>query len=400
MIYDIGIIGAGVAGVFALHNLLNNNEKNIILFEAGRTFMKRRHQIYGSLGCLLSSDGKLYTNDLDKLSPLIGPKKTKKYYKNVLSLLKEVADLKMVKDKNISKVLERKIKKSKYEILYNNYIQLYPKDIHNFSRFTVKKMDANTLLDFVCDNEVTGLKKYKNSFIVSTLDGEYQCKKIILCIGRGGWRFNNELYRQFGLIKNNDYAQYGIRIELDQAYMQDFNYSHCSLFRDNIMVGPFGWNGTTIMEDMLDCSISSFRSNEERWISDNVSFDLIGNIYCKDNGFEQVDRLAKLTFIICNDRVSREKLSLLVSNKSKLSIIPEYNWISEQVNKLNHFIPELISKGIFYAPTIIPTLPKIKLTKNLETEVKGLYVAGESAGVIGLLAAGITGLVASDGILK
>ena len=79
--YDVGIIGAGVAGSFAALKIAKDH-KNIktILFDLGRPPMKRRRQLEGWLGCLPNSDGKLYLNDLDRVSNLVGAKKTKSAY--------------------------------------------------------------------------------------------------------------------------------------------------------------------------------------------------------------------------------------------------------------------------------------------------------------------------------
>jgi uncharacterized FAD-dependent dehydrogenase len=40
--------------------------------------------------------------------------------------------------------------------------------------------------------------------------------------------------------------------------------------------------------------------------------------------------------------------------------------------------------------------PSVTLGDNLETEVSGMYVAGESAGVSGLLAAAMMGVIVAD----
>jgi len=66
MIYDVGIIGAGVAGSFASLKLAKEH-KNVkaILFDLGRPPMKRRRQLEGWLGCLPNSDVKLYLSHIN-----------------------------------------------------------------------------------------------------------------------------------------------------------------------------------------------------------------------------------------------------------------------------------------------------------------------------------------------
>jgi uncharacterized FAD-dependent dehydrogenase len=44
--------------------------------------------------------------------------------------------------------------------------------------------------------------------------------------------------------------------------------------------------------------------------------------------------------------------------------------------------------------------PKINIGSNLETEVEDMFVVGESAGVHGILAAGVMGAIATDNVCK
>jgi hypothetical protein len=147
-------------------------------------------------------------------------------------------------------------------------------------------------------------------------------------------------------------------------------------------------------------AISAFRSNENRWASDKVSFSVIGNREYPNKGFEQTDRLAKLTFVLTNDRIIKERICHILTGKSKISIIPEYDWLAKSLTELNAIMPELTTKGYYHAPTILPLAPKINIGTNLETEIEGMFVVGESAGIPGLLAAAISGVVAIDSICK
>jgi uncharacterized FAD-dependent dehydrogenase len=96
----------------------------------------------------------------------------------------------------------------------------------------------------------------------------------------------------------------------------------------------------------------------------------------------------------------KERISAIVSGKSRISIIEEYNWLKPVVEELSIIIPEIGTKGYFHVPTIVPSAPKINIGDNLETEVDGMFVAGESAGVHGILSAGIMGIAAADAACK
>jgi hypothetical protein len=183
--------------------------------------------------------------------------------------------------------------------------------------------------------------------------------------------------------------------------LHDFNKSNCVISKPGeLEIGPLSWFGTIIPEDHLDMAISAFRSNEDRWKSDKVSFSLIGDIPTNNEGVQQTDRMGKLTYIISNDRVLKEKVSLFLSGKSKISIMKEYNFLIDKIKELSLIMPDIITKGYFHVPTLTAMAPKINLGDNLESEVPGMYVAGESAGVSGILAAMLMGWSLGGDIVK
>ena len=402
-IYDVGIVGAGVAGAFATYKLAKEH-KNIktILFDLGRPPMKRRRQLEGWLGCLPNSDGKLYLHDIGEVSEIVGTRKSKSSFTWFNKVLSNVNDFHVTKDRQPNTAVLKKFKKIGYESHSNDFIQIYPKDIHLLSKFMAESIEQNKNVTLKFDDEIVEVTKQKSSFSVKTESGSvYQCKKLIIAVGRSGWRWAYKLYSSLGIIDNNDTARYGIRIEMNSNSMKDFNKSNLTFKKESVELGPLSWYGTVIPEDHLDMAVSAFRSNENRWKSDKVSFNLIGNRPFSNQGFQQTDRIGKLTFVITNDRIIKERVSHIVSGKSKISILKdEYGWLPEVLTELGTVMPELLTKAYYHAPTIVPMAPKINLGNNLESEVNGMFVAGESAGIHGILSAGLTGTIVASEIVK
>lgn len=400
--YDIAIIGAGVAGAFAAYRIVTNYKNvNAIIFDIGSRPGKRKSQTNGFLGCLPSSDGKLFMNNIDDCANLLGSKESKRSYKEFANIMKQVCSMKKNKNSEMKKELQDEIKSLGYNITDNNFIQILPKDSHSLSRHMAEAFH-DCEMSFGFDHEILNLEKVNNEFILYVEDEngnniEIKAKKVILAVGRSGWRWTNELYKKFGIIKNNDFSKVGIRVEMSADLLKDFNKSSVTLTKDNIEIGPLSWNGTVIPEDHYDLVISSFRSNENRWFSDKVSFNIINKRFIKNSGVEETDRLGRLTYIIANDRIMKEKISLFLNDKSKISIIPEYSWIKEVIPSLT-FLPEIKDKGYLYAPTLTPMVSDIDLSKSLETNVSGMYAIGESAGVMGIVSAAITGISCVDSI--
>lgn len=399
--FDIGIIGAGVAGAFATLKLARDHKsEKVVLFDLGRPPMKRRRQLEGWLGCLPNSDGKLYQTDVAKVADLTGLRRAKSAHTWMKHVLDQVDTFKITKDRAPLATLEKKIKKAGYEVSLNDYVQMYPREIHMLSKYMAESIETNKNITFSFDSEVVRITKNKNMFLISTEDQEYRCKKIIIAVGRSGWRWAKNLYASFGIIDNNDIARFGIRVETNSSIMKDFNKSNCTITKGDIEIGPLSWYGTVIPEDHLDMAISAFRSNENRWKSDKVSFNLIGSRPFPNLGFEQTNRIGGLTFVLSNDRIIKERVSAILLGKSKISVIKEYDWLKDTINDLSNVIPEISTKAYFHVPTITPLAPKVNIGDNLETEIEGMFVVGESAGVQGILAAGIMGIAAADAACK
>lgn len=400
--FDVGIIGAGVAGAFATLKLAKDHKNaKVILFDLGRPPMKRRRQLEGWLGCLPNSDGKLFQTDVSKVAQLTGLRRAKSAHTWFRHVLEQVDNYKIIKDRSPNAALEKKIKKLGYGITLNDYVQVYPKEIHALSKYMAEIIEQNKNITFCFDKEVVRVTKSKGTFLVQAEENTYECKKLIIAVGRSGWRWAKTLYSNFGIVDNNDVAHFGIRIEASSSVMKDFNRSNCILTKgDSLEIGPLCWYGTVIPEDHLDMAISAFRSNENRWKSDKVSFSLIGNRPFPQGGFEQTDRIGKLTFVLANDRIVKERVSAIMTGKSRVSMIKEYDWLKEDIAELSQMVPEILTKAYYHIPTILPSTPKINIGDNLETEIDGMFVAGESAGIHGILAAGIMGIAAADAVCK
>ncbi len=399
--FDIGIIGAGIAGAFAALRLSEQHPNlKAIIFDLGRPPGKRRRQLEGWFGCFPVGDGKIYTNDLDAVSNIVDGRKAKPANNWVMSKFDEINSLKVIKDSLPQVALQKKIKELNFNIKNNNYIQWKPEYVHSLSKNVASIIEKSGNVQFSFDNEVYQITKKKNSFVVSSAEGEFICNKLILCVGRSGWRWVSNLYKDLGIIADNDYANFGIKVEISSQYMKEFNKSHCTLSKDKLEIGPFSWSGTVIPEDHADVVIAAFRSNEERWKSEKVSFSITSSRYFKDEGVYQTDRLSKLAFLLSNDRVSKEKIKTLIKNNNQLSLLKEYDWLLDVLKEVEVLIPQLSNRGYFHIPDISPLPAKIKLSSNLESEVEGLFVAGENAGIKGILAAAIMGSVCADSACK
>jgi uncharacterized FAD-dependent dehydrogenase len=119
-------------------------------------------------------------------------------------------------------------------------------------------------------------------------------------------------------------------------------------------------------------------------------------MYFPNAGSVQADRIGKLSFVLFNDRVSKERVKVFMSKNSLLNQLPEFDWLTSTLERLDNVMPNLCSKGYIHVPNIIPMPAEINLGTNLESEIDGMFVAGESAGVFGIAAAATMGAICAD----
>lgn len=392
---DISIIGCGVAGTFAAFKIAERH-KNVKcnVFEIGRKWMKRRRQLEGFLGCFPTGNGKIIPANAKKLSFIDG-RKIRLAQIGINNIFNAISNTPLTQDNKINSDLETFFHDNNFTIDYNDYYQWKPENVHKLSRYFASVFEQTDNLKFHFDSIVDDIDQQDGGFKITTRTGEYSTKKIILAVGRSGWRWASELFTKLGLKVVQDTAEYGLRIELPTCYLKKFNYSECNIYNDDFSIGPMEWNGTIIPEDHSDLVISAFRSNEERWKSEHVSFPALVKIKEKD-AYQISERIGKLTFLLFNDRVGRERLSTFMKKNSILSLLPEFNILYQHINMLNSAIPDLIKCASIHAPTINPIPAGIKIHKNLESDIPNLFLAGECARIPGIYGAALSGTLAAN----
>jgi uncharacterized FAD-dependent dehydrogenase len=412
--YDIAIIGGGVSGIFASLRLAEKYKNlKVVVFEFGPPpptclrqdpihVKRRRRQLEGFFGCFPTGDGKVYLEeDNDKVLSIVDGRRVKTIKDWVSDQLSEVKKPTLVKSKQPLSYIKKGAIDNGFDFIQHTYDQWNPEDIHQVSKLSIDKIEdaGNIYLNF--DTEVFGFMKVGKKFTINSSQGDFVCKKIILGAGRSGWRWVHNLYNKLGILQPSNIATYGIRVEMPASQMKDFNKCHCSFVSDGLKIGPLNWYGSIVQEDHEDMTVAAFRSNENRWKTDKVFFSLYRNIEVKTDPCEYVDRIAKLSHLLSGDRVGREKIRSFVRGDGDLVAMPEYNFIKDSVKEAEKVIPNILNKGYFHVPDIEMTnVNKINIASNLETEIDGLFVAGESAGLKGIAAAAISGVVAAESAVK
>jgi hypothetical protein len=413
MNYDIGIIGAGVSGVFAALRLAEKHKHlKVVVFEFGPPppnclredpvrIKRRRRQLEGWLGCFPTGDGKIYLEeDTNTVLEVVDGRRIRSVKSWFESQLAEISPQKIVKNKSPNPQVIKAIENSGFNFTLHNFEQWIPDQIHNLAKTLADKIEEAGNVHLCFDTEVYNFMKDGKSFSIYTSQGDFKCKRVILSVGRSGWRWVNENYKKLGILQNSNTVKYGIRVEMPSSTLKDFQRSHCSFSKPELEVGPMSWMGSIIQEDHDDMTIASFRSNEDRWKTDKVFFSIKRKIQIDTDPCSYLDRIAKLSHLLSGDRVGREKIKTFLQGFGDLTQMPEYNWIQSTLRELESIFPNIINRGYFHIPDIDTNVNTINIANNLETEIDGLFVTGECAGIKGIAAAGITGAAAAEGVAK
>ncbi len=425
MNYDIGIIGAGVSGVFAALRLAEKHRHlKVVVFEFGPPppnclrqdpiqVKRRRRQLEGWFGCFPTGDGKIYLEEnATTVSELVDGRRIRPIKEWFANQLHEINSAKIIKSKQPSPYIKKTINDKGFDLRLHEYEQWVPKQIRQLAEISAEKIEATGNIFLSFDTEVFSFLKKGKQFVIHTSHGEFNCKRVILGVGRTGWRWVNKQYKDLGILTDDKTnVRYGVRVEMPSSALKDFHKSHCSLLRNDLIVGPMYWMGSIIQEDHENMTIAAFRVNEERWKTDKVFFSVQRNMpfieapkpvrgFIPQDTCTYINRLAQLSHCISGDRVGREKITNFSKGIGDLAQIPEYKWIMSTFKEIEPIFPNLISRGYFHVPDVDTSISKINIANNLETEIDGLFVAGECAGIKGIAAAGILGAVAAEGAAR
>lgn len=399
MIYELGIVGAGVAGCISALRIQEKYKQKTVVFDIGHAFAKRRRQIEGALGCFPTGDGKLYLSDLKQFNHIDG-RSLRSVKDWVFNTWQQVGPDKVTKDKLPPSNYQKFLNDNNFSIKLNDFIQWKPESVHNFSKLLVNEFEESPHITFKFDTVVNKILKKKGIFHVFTDNGDYQCKNIILATGRSGFRWVTDFAKEMGLTVEDNKCTFGVKFEISKQYVKDLKDCFNTWTSETEEIGPLNWFGTIIPEDHADLVNAAFRSNEERWKTEKLSFNYFKIIDTNEDGIAQTERIGKLTYLLFNDRVSKEKIKVYQKKQSQLNKLPEYDWFNSTIDKLSEIFIDFKQKASYHVPNILTMPAKIKLESNFESELEGLYIVGENARLHGIVGAAISSVIATDAIFK
>jgi len=441
MNYDVVIVGAGPAGLFAAERLSKSNLKVAVVDE---------RSIPGGAGAI--TDGKLIFHhevsmDLKELQ--IEQPKAYELMEHVDKIfLKHGAD-ENHSGKESEEAEELKKRAAKHRVRF-----ILSKTRHMGSDNTpliIKRFKTeleNQGIEFYMKTKVNHILN-NNNFEVNTNGETLEASKILVAPGRGGAYWFREQAKKLGVENRYGPIDVGVRVELaaetfdpvtDISYDAKFHYdTHCHGDRvRTFCVNPRGFvtqepgeNGIehegTILRPVNGHAMKSVTTDNTNFAilstihmtqpdSDSTMLGrrLIISTYSNGGGKPVAQRWGDLirgsrswpeTFNDSKRGYDRVKPTLknFTPGDISLSYYGRFcNNIKEMIKVLDKIIPGVAHPStILYAPEIKFYDTKYATNQVLETNVPNLFVAGDGCGKSrGIVGAAVSGILAAEGILK
>ena len=453
--YDCIIVGGGPAGLFAAYYLCEYSKLRVLLIEKGGDTLNRRCPVKESQKCLrcrpcnilcgiggagLFSDGKLnYIHKLGKtdLTQFMPVSQAKLLIDETEDIFDKfgmdgpVYPTDMESAKNTRKMAKRYgidllIIKQKH--LGSDFLPAY---IAGMADYILSKgvmiHTSEEVRDVIVDNEeVRG---------VITDKAKYFSDNVILAPGRVGADWVGKLARQCGIGLKHRGIEVGVRVEVHNDIMQDI----CGVIYDptffiqtqkyddqtrTFCTNKGGFISIENYSDFVCVNGHAYRNKKSENtnfaflskviltepVTDNQAYgESIGNLASLIGGgkpilqrFGDLIRGRRSTWNRINKGYIEPTLTKVVCGDIAMAL-PEriLTNITEGLSKLNFVLPGVANdETLLYAPEIKFFATQVETDDNLETRVRGMYVAGDGPGVAGnIVSASATGLIPARAII-
>lgn len=456
--YDVIIIGAGMAGIFAAYELVESGKNlKIALIEQGDTIEKRNCPIldnktktciscsscgimkgFGGTGAY--SDGKFnltteFGGWLNEYMP----------DKNVLETIEYVdsVNIKFGATKETFSTFTQEADKIRKKALGVDLHLLDAKCKHLGTENTRRIMSEigkwlEGKIDIRCNTKVEQIRKIKEDdrIHIQTDKGEFSSKYLIATPGRAGAEWFANQCKELGMDLINNRVDLGVRVELPGAVFKDITdavYEAKLQYRTKkyndivrtFCMNPYGYVVTENTDGIITVNGHSFSDPEKQ--SKNTNFALlVSNKFTSP--FKEPYKYGKIIATLSNllgGGIIVQRLGDLMDGKRSnphrikqsfmkptldatpgdLSLVlPKRHLdnIIEMIYALDKIAPGTAnSDTLLYGVEVKFYSSRLSLTKDLETPLKNMFAAGDGAGITrGLSQAGASGVIVARSIIK
>ena len=454
MKYDVIIVGAGPAGIFAALELTEKDKLNILMLDRGPDINQRKCPASRGFECVhcepcavLSgwggagafSDGKLTisTEVGGWLNEYVSTKELEELINHVDSIYLKFGATEQVYGADVEKVeeIERQASLAGLKLIRQKIRHMGTE----WCAETLKKMrqELNSKVEFKPRKDVKGLI-VKNGSIegVETVNGEkFLAKYVIVAPGRSGAEWLQSESQALGLKTLNNPVDVGIRVEVLASVMEELTSAlyepklvyYSKNFDDQVRtfcVAPYGEVITESYNGVLTVNGQSYAERK----TENTNFAILVSTSFTEPFKEPIaygKYLARLSNLLSGgvivqrlgdleagrrsttERIARSVITPTLKNATPgdLSFVLPYRYLAdirEMLQALDKISPGMYSRDtLLYGVEVKFYSSKLQLSNCLETKVHNMFTIGDGAGVTrGLVQASASGVIVAREIIK
>ncbi len=442
--YDVVVVGAGPAGIFACWELIRKDKNlKIALIDKGNRIEKRKSGeiMFGFGGAGSYSDGKLhFTPKLshERTFHLINPID---YEKILIEIDNIFMDFGVTADnypKNVEEVnglieeaqiqdIELIVRRTKH-VGTDNLKKVMQKFQNYLEENKVTFFDNTQVTDLIIENdEIIGVETNREKLFG---------KKFLLAPGRGMADWFQNLSDKYKIKYIYDMVEVGVRVEFPSYIMRKHAEAlyevvfkiRTKTFDDIIRTFCSCPNGYVAKEDYPGYVCVNGHSLSDHK-SPNSNFAFVCEVRLTEpveNSLAYAKSVAELASTIGGGKPILQRLADLKAGRrstveriKKSMVTPSLKDVTpgdismalphrvvtnilEGLEQLDKIMPGINSGStLLYAPEVKFRSTKVKTDTNMETCIKNLFIAGDASGMAGsITGAGATGIMAARGIIK
>jgi len=452
--WDIGIIGCGIAGIYAGYELSKLNPGlKVIMMEQGEDIHRRSCPIianktkeciscascaimrgFGGAGAY--SDGKYnFTTEFggwlrdylpeEEIMDLI-------HYVDDVNVSFGATEIVYSTESEAAKALEKKALENDLHLLQAKVKHLGTENNLQILKNIFEYMKSR--VTFLFGTSVDVIKSQPDGFLLKTSGGEIRCRYLIAAPGRSGAEWFAEQCRNLGLPLLNNQVDIGVRVELPAKifeHITDVVYESKLVYRtkqygDAVRTFCMNPNGHVVTENVDGLmTVNGHSYSDPKLQSENTNFALlVSNRFTEPfkEPYKYGKHIASLSNmlgggvliqrfgdLLRGSRTNEHRLSksfvkpTLKATPGDLSLVlPKRHMdnIIEMIYALDKIAPGTANYDtLLYGVEVKFYSSRPQLSASLETELPNLYAVGDGAGVTrGLAQAAASGVIAARAI--
>lgn len=455
--YDVAIIGAGPAGLFAAHYILEHSEKaTIVLIDKGKAAQNRKccgnchlcaekehcNILCGVGGGGLFSDGKLVLDlhsggKLDAISNLSEEKKDE-LKASIVDTLKQ-HDGKSEPSPPIT-IDEQKrwqclCKTEGLEIKHYDVLHMGTENLHHITTRFADKICENPRVSLKLNCEIVHLtdELHDESVLYSSNGESFSATNVIFSVGKTGSSWLRKLFEKNKIAFKKESTYLGVRLETPHEALKElFQYSfdpkiwayygnkkvktHCFCRRGDIVCTNYmgfqivGGHTRFTAENHVPFNRQSSKGNFNILVSTERTSRDICNVL---EQFLQVNPdgavVQKLSEFLSPKGVGTTG-NIATKARSKAGnirgILDGFDAtgtiISDFILRLSKIVPGILNENsLVYAPALEWFMDSVEVDSNMETSRKGWFAVGDGAGLSqGIVHSAATSIIAAEEICR